>query len=73
MLFFFLCKNCQMFIYNYVLLLRKTSFIHFFQQQAPRFEPQQVAPLPPPDVPGIEAHLAETAKIIALQQSQAKV
>merc|ERR1719432_727126 len=41
-------------------------------QQAPRFEPQQVAPLPPPDVPGIEAHLAETAKIIALQQSQAK-
>ena len=62
-----------MFSYNYVLLLRKISFIHFFQQQAPRFEPQQVAPLPPPDVPGIEAHLAETAKIIALQQSQAKV
>ena len=38
-----------------------------------RYEAPQQTNLPPPDVPGIEAHLAEQNKIINLQRTQSEV
>jgi len=42
------------------------------EAQIPRYEAPQQTNLPPPDVPGIEAHLAEQNKIINLQRTQSE-